>query len=141
MFQNFGLVETSRIIRHGRTMVSKGYGFVKFSEPSQVSLPHSCFVRTLSVQCMDQQPSGGTAQLTASASSWRSVLQVVWNLCRHHALSHPAACVSASSRRAGRLQRLLRAPLCTVQQRSRLKQWQHAKETWQQWRRMAKPVR
>ena len=37
MFQNFGLVETSRIIRHGRTMVSKGYGFVKFSEPSRVS--------------------------------------------------------------------------------------------------------
>ena len=38
MFQNFGLVETSRIIRHGRTMVSKGYGFVKFSEPSQVGI-------------------------------------------------------------------------------------------------------
>lgn len=37
MFQNFGLVETSRIVRHGRTMVSKGYGFVKLSEPSQVS--------------------------------------------------------------------------------------------------------
>lgn len=37
MFQNFGIVETSRIIRHGRTMVSKGYGFVKFSEPTQAT--------------------------------------------------------------------------------------------------------
>lgn len=36
MFQGFGLVETSRVIRHGRTMVSKGYGFVKFSQPAQV---------------------------------------------------------------------------------------------------------
>jgi len=41
MFQNFGIVDTCRIIRNGRTMLSKGYGFIKFADPSQVG-PLGC---------------------------------------------------------------------------------------------------
>ena len=86
MFQNFGLVETSRIIRHGRTMVSKGYGFVKFSEPSQVRLSpglhctsHVGAVCRSAAQCSDSSVHSCSQQLAVSEHS-----KYVCNVRSHH---------------------------------------------------------
>jgi RNA recognition motif. (a.k.a. RRM, RBD, or RNP domain) len=86
MFQNFGLVETSRIIRHGRTMVSKGYGFVKFSEPSQVRLssglhctsPVGAVCRS-AAQCSDSSVHSCSQQLAVSEH-----YKYVCNVRSHH---------------------------------------------------------
>ena len=119
MFQNFGLVETSRIIRHGRTMVSKGYGFVKFSEPSQVSSSSELLLCiTLVVQCVDQQPSDGAVHSCCQQFAGCNLFESVWSLCSHrYLIQHSslqlsyltpwsclqksnAACLSASLRMA-----------------------------------------